>query len=239
MTRQVFIRNVRAREQLDLFVVSAISSLLLLRYYLHLAGYPEVGGGDLHISHMLWGGLLMLVALVLALSFLGRRVARLSALVGGVGFGIFIDEIGKFITRDNNYFFRPSIGIIYAIFVLLYLGVGVLTRRQRLTATEYQLNALSQLEEAVLRQMDEREQSAVRQLLQRAGPDSPVTRQLTAFLDSVQAIPVGAPGLPRRLGDWLSAQYERAWRARSSNTLVRVFFVVEIAAFGLALLLAV
>ncbi|QQS18516.1 hypothetical protein IPL68_00120 [Candidatus Saccharibacteria bacterium] len=45
---------------------------------------------------------------------------RVVAFLGGVGFGVFIDEIGKLITRDNNYFYRPAIGIIYAIFVGLF-----------------------------------------------------------------------------------------------------------------------
>ena len=91
MKRKLFIRDVRAREQVELFIVSAVSSVLLLRYYLHLTHYPQVGGGSLHIAHMLYGGLLMLLSILLMLSFLGRRLQRLAALLSGVGFGIFID----------------------------------------------------------------------------------------------------------------------------------------------------
>jgi hypothetical protein len=238
MQRKLFIRNVQAREQLEIFIVAAISSLLLLRYYLYLTGYPQVSGGNLHIAHMLWGGLLMLVALVLLLTFLGRRLQRFAALLGGVGFGIFIDEIGKFLTKDNNYFFRPSIGIIYAIFVLLYLAAGFLTRRERLTSTEYQLNALNQLEEAVLSEMDEREKAAVAALLRRADPHSPVTRQLQAFLQSAEVTAPAAPNAAKRLYVRLGRWYERAWRSRSSNAIVRLFFAVEIALFVLAMVSA-
>jgi hypothetical protein len=239
MHRKLFIRNIQAREQLELFIVSAISSLLLLRYYLYLTGYPQVGGGSLHIAHMLYGGLLMLIAIVLMLSFLGRRVARVGGVLGGAGFGIFIDEIGKFLTKDNNYFFRPAIGIIYAIFVLLYLALSFLTRRERLTSTEYQLNALSGLEEAVLREMDEREKRAVAAMLQRANPSSNITKQLRIFLDSVDANEVSTPMLAKRVYLRFSTWYEHIWKSRGSNGLVRTFFIAEIALFVLAVVLAV
>lgn len=239
MKRQLFIRSVRAREQVELFIVASVSSVLLLRYYLHLTGYPQIGNGSLHISHMLWGGLLMLLAQVLLLSFLGRRVERLSALIGGVGFGVFIDEVGKFITRDNNYFFRPSIGIIYAIFVLLYVGLNLLTRHELLTSTEYQLNALSQLEEAVLRQMDEHEKAAVRRLLKRANPSSLITKQLGEFLDGVRVIKPERPNLLKRLGARISDAYDRAWQVRRTRVLVRGFFMLQIFLFTLALVVAV
>jgi hypothetical protein len=239
MKRKIFIRNVQARAQLELFIVSAVSSLLLLRYYLYLAGYPQVGGSSLHIAHMLYGGLLMLVALVLLLSFLGRRLQRFSALLGGIGFGIFIDEIGKFLTKDNNYFFRPAIGIIYAIFVLLYLVVTMLTRPERLSSTEYQLNALSQLEEAVLREMDEHEKATVAALLTRTDPTSPITKQLRAFLSSVEPTKTGRPNVFKRLSAAVDRTYQRIWHSRTSNAVVRTFFTVEIGLFVLAVVLAV
>ena len=38
----------------------------------------------------------------------GQTRQALAAIVGGAGFGTFIDELGKFITSDNDYFFRPT-----------------------------------------------------------------------------------------------------------------------------------
>lgn len=224
--RRILYRKTYARDHLELFLVSAVSSLLLLRFYLSAAGYPQVGGGSLHIAHMLWGGLLMLVAIVINLSFLGIRAQRASALVGGVGFGIFIDELGKFITRDNNYFFRPTIGIIYAVFTILYLSFNFLTRDQRLTSKEYQLNALQQFEEAVLMDMDRHEKATARTLLAKADPDSVITQEMMALLKRVPTVPPSNNWL-QRLRQRLAKAYGSFWRQRRSSQLVAAIFVVE------------
>jgi len=34
----------------------------------------------------------------------------------------FIDELGKFITSDNNYFFQPTISLIYIVFIIIFLN---------------------------------------------------------------------------------------------------------------------
>lgn len=236
MARQLFYRNIRAREQLELFLVAAVSSLLLLRFYLHLAGYPQVGGGSLHIAHMLWGGLLMMSAIVINVAFLGARAERLAVLLGGIGFGIFIDELGKFITKDNNYFFRPTIGIIYALFLSLYLIFNFLSRKQRYTSRELQLNALSGFEEAIVHDMDPLEKSRVAAMLARANPASPYTKYLQELLAKVDTVPNEPPNRVRRFVNWADKVYRRFWRQRSSRVAVRVFFVVEAGIFLLAVI---
>ncbi|MFG3259231.1 hypothetical protein [Streptomyces sp. NPDC048172] len=111
-----------AAAHLRLLAWSGIVTVLLTRAYLALAGYPKVGGGGsggLHIAHMLWGGLLMAAGLLVMCALLGSRARRAGALTGGVGFGLFIDEIGKLVTDEPGYFYRPAAALIYACFAAL------------------------------------------------------------------------------------------------------------------------
>ncbi len=236
---RIFIRNTAARDLLDLFLVSAASSIVLIRFALYLTDYPALGGGKYHVAHMLWGGLLMLVAFVLNFAFLGLRLQKLTAFLGGIGFGVFIDEIGKYVTRDNDYFFHPSVGIIYAIFVVLYLAITFLTREQPLTSAEYQMNTLRKLEEAVHQDMDIHERAAARQLLARADQQDGITKRLHELLYEVPIVSSGKPGPVRRLRSRIAQSYNKLWNLRGSSLAVRWFFILETAMFMLAVLGAV
>lgn len=236
MKPKLFYRNVRAGDNLDIFLVSAATSLLLLRLFLSLSGYPSVGGSKLHIAHMLYGGILMLVANALMLSFLGSRIQRVAAVLGGAGFGIFIDEIGKFLTRDNNYFFRPAIGIIYAIFIMLYLFFSFLSRDEKLSRREYELNALAQFEEVVLRDMDEVEKARIRWLLSKADGRSIVVQELEKMLNKVDTVRTPEPWFVRRMLNRLSRAYRYFWSQRGSNKFVGAIFIIEALLFLFAVL---
>ena len=114
------------------FLAVTVLTVLVTRGALALTGFPQLGGDGLHIAHVLWGGLLMAVAVVAVLSWAGPVVRPLAALVGGVGFGLFIDEIGKFVTSDNDYFFEPTASLIYVVVVVLVLvGEVIHGRRPR------------------------------------------------------------------------------------------------------------
>ncbi|MDT0343601.1 hypothetical protein [Streptomyces litchfieldiae] len=140
-------RATGAASAMYLFVLSGIATVLITRAFLAQAGYPKLsgGGGSLHIAHMLWGGLLMMAAILLTLCFIGRAARCLGALVGGVGFGLFIDEVGKQVTDEPGYFYRPAAGIIYATFAALLLLTRLTRRRTaepaRLTAEQRTANA--------------------------------------------------------------------------------------------------
>ena len=239
MKTPVFYRNVEARDQLELFLVAAVSSLLLLRFYLFTTDYPQIGSGSLHIAHMLYGGLLMVGSIAILLSFIGRRSERVAAFVGGVGFGVFIDELGKFITRDNNYFFRPTIGIIYAIFISLYLLFNFLSKTTKLTSVEYQLNALIQLEEAVRQDLDPREKQQIAKLLRKADQASPVTRELQSMLSRIDVVPAPVPRFLRKLLHRSDQAYRHFWQQRNSNRLIAAVFIAEAAAFLIIVLASI
>ena len=153
LTQRPFAGDRSALGRFEAFLVAAVATVVLVRSFLIVTGYPQVGGGGLHIAHVLWGGLLMAAALVVVLVHPGSHAKTRAATAGGIGFGLFLDEVGKFVTKDVNYFFRPAIAIIYLVFVAFYLvGRDVILRRplsdpQRLAlaATAVADQALGQL----------------------------------------------------------------------------------------------
>ena len=102
-------------------LISFAGSVTITRLFLSLTGYPQIGGGELHIAHVLWGGLLLFIAALLPLLFANNWVYTIGALLGGVGIGLFMDEVGKFITAKNDYFFPAAAPIIYVFFLLTVL----------------------------------------------------------------------------------------------------------------------
>lgn len=118
------------------FLVVAVVTILITRLYLELADYPQVGGGNLHIAHALYGGALMMLTLLIGWSFHGVAVRVACVLLGGVGFGLFLDEVGKFVTRNNDYFYGPSAEIMFLLVVVLVLAGQVVRDVKPLSVTE-------------------------------------------------------------------------------------------------------
>jgi hypothetical protein len=222
-TRPIFPRDLVAGRYLDLFIVGGVSAVMAIRFILRLTGYPSLGGARFHIAHMLWGGLLMAAALLICLSFLGNRTRLLAALLGGVGFGTFIDEIGKFITRDNNYFYQPSIALIYIMFVLIYLAFRDVQMRSRISREEYLVNAINDLEEAIINDLQPEERERALGYLGAIAEKDDLILRLAALIEeaSVQPHP---DGWLRRIRRYVVAGYEAVLaRADRFGGLVTLF----------------
>lgn len=227
-SRRRFLRDFEGGAHLDVFLVAAVSSLLAIRAYLELTDFPRLGGGDLHIAHMLWGGLLLLAAVVMLLSWRGRAARQTAAIVGGLGFGAFIDETGKFITADNDYFYQPAVAIIYVVFILLYLAVRSIHRERLASRDEYLVNALAELEEVAVGDLDLEERDRALHYLQHADPHDPLVRNLRELLVRVDLVQ-GARAEPlTRLRDFGLAAYQRTARLRGFPTGVITFFVAQL-----------
>jgi hypothetical protein len=169
-------------------LVSAVVSVLLTRLYLGLTGYPRIGSGPLHVAHLLWGGLLMLAALVLLLAALGKRTKRWAAALGGLGFGLFVDELGKFVTADNNYFFQPAIALIYVVFIVLFLVFRAI-ERQSFSADELLVNAADMLREVVQGGATRAEVVRARRLLDRSGARGPLAEGIRQAIGAATRVP--------------------------------------------------
>jgi hypothetical protein len=174
----------------DLFLVSAALTVLTLRVYLAAANYPQLGGNGLHIAHVLWGGLGMVIAIGVLLSFLSRNARLIAALIGGVGFGAFVDELGKFLTSDNNYFFKPTAALIYTIFVIGFLVARRLARSRTLSPQEHLVNAIELAKEHARGRTSQSDRERVLMLLDHADQANPLVPALRDSFVAMETEPV-------------------------------------------------
>ena len=232
--RSFFVRNVYALRDLELFLVTAIATSRIVRAALTASGWPQLGRGKIHVAHLLWGGLGMLIALILFMALQGRLWRQLATLLAGIGFGLFIDELGKFITADNDYFFQPTVAIIYLVFVVLLILSRALARESAMSPQSALVNAFDVAKEAVLRDLEEATRARALYLLARSDQSDPVVRDLTQMVRRMSVLPKGPPRLHERLRAWLRGFYGSLVRRSWFKRLVIGWYVV----IALALLLS-
>jgi hypothetical protein len=220
------IRSVDGKAMTELFLVCAVATVLAIRLFLVGTSYSQFGGGGLHIAHLLWGGALLAVAVLLSVSLITRASRWIAAFLGGVGFGLFIDEIGKFVTSDYDYFFQPTFALIYVALVLIWLATRAVLTRKRFTQAEAVANALDLLKEAASRDLDADERVRALALLDQGSHDDPLVRQVRNLLREVATAPVprrrAANRLIRRIRDW----YWRRTTKRWFTVLLTVVFAI-------------
>ncbi len=205
-----FARSIYGEDLLENFLISAVAAVLLIRLYLSLAGYPHIGGTSLHISHMLWGGLLMLVAIFMSLGFLSLPAHEWAAVLGGIGFGAFIDELGKYLTNDNNYFFQPTIALIYITFILIYLAIRGVYNYRPLVHQENLANVFEIMKQGSINGLNTEDEQTVLKLIERCDPLNPLYGHLKEMLPYFRIVPSRKPHIMNRFKHRTDAFYQKA-----------------------------
>jgi hypothetical protein len=202
------VRNTEANRLFDMFLLTAVLTILVTRLYLEATGFPQIGGSALHIAHLLPGGFLMMAAILVVIGSINRSARDVAAFIGGIGFGLFLDELGKFITRDNDYFFRPTIGLIYIAFIVLYLITRYALRRTY-HSHDYLANALDLATDGVIGDLDPREYQRAHQLLRKADPSHPMYDAVVDLLDSAKPTKDYQPFIVDRLIDLVHRPFKQ------------------------------
>lgn len=226
--KRYLVRNIDVTDVLEIFFVSGISTILLVRLFLELTNYPQIGDDYWHIAHMLWGGLLMVLALLALLIFLDRIMIYLSALAGGIGFGLFIDEVGKFITQDNDYFVQIAVVIMYLTFILLFLVVRYIMTARSFSQTEYLVNSINAMKTIPMGGLSEDQKLLILMRLKQAGDEDSFAHGLRALVDDTAVVTAESQGLYGRWRDRLRSFYRRIVAARWFQPLIILVFIVSL-----------
>lgn len=234
------VRNISYKHLIEIFLVSSISTLVLVRFFLELTNYPRIGGAGLHIAHMLWGGLFLTAAVIISLVFLNRSIRYVAAFIGGIGFGLFIDELGKFVTADNNYLFQPALALIYVIFIILFLIIRKIGSRAY-TDEEYFVNSIEYTKEGVTGELTQAEKDTALAYLKQVRTDIEGVRILRQSINNIQpSSPTRIDGVAfflHRVKEWYRSISTKKWFKRvvvavfvlsAFGTFIGVFAVVGI-----------
>jgi hypothetical protein len=216
-------------------LLSFALSVSLTRLFLDLTGYPQIGGGTLHIAHVLWGGLLLFIAALLPILYVNRWVYMADAMIAGAGVGLFIDEVGKFITRSNDYFYPPAAPIIYAFFLLTVLLYLEIRKPHKLDARSDLYAVLEDLEEVLDQDLSDRERARILDRLNRiqSGATNPDYVRLAGALqeyinaETIYLVP-HKPGFVERCQNWF-ARFESGHVNRGD---IRIVLAVTLLAMG-------
>jgi hypothetical protein len=231
------VRRVDAERYLRYILICFAATVITVRWFLSMTGYPRLGGGELHIAHVLWGGLLLFAAALAPLVIANRWAADLGAVLAGTGVGLFIDEVGKYITQTNDYFFAPAAPIIYSIFLLLVLFY-VRVRRETVQSVRHDLYAaIDTLGQVIDHDLDTRRYRELRRKLIHArdhADDRKRARLAAALLEFVDAERAAFRERPPGRLEWWSERlrmFEARWLTLSR---VRWLFVAALMAMGVA-----
>lgn len=170
-------------------------TVVVTRIYLHLTGYLQIGNEIFHIAHLTWGGLGLLIASLMLMMYRGRVVLIIGSIMSGIGWGLFIDEIGKFITVTNDYFFRPAAAIIYVVFLGCFLLLLYMKRKEQHSVKSRLYDVLEGLEEVIEQDLNVKERLRIEEELESIIEDTTdknidlLARQLLEFIHKQEVSP--------------------------------------------------
>jgi hypothetical protein len=144
---RTLVNRSRAADYLLITLLSFAFSVSATRLFLELTGYPQLGTGTLHIAHVLWGGVILFIASILPIIYVNEWIVPISAMLSGLGVGLFIDEVGKFITQTNDYFYPSAAPIIYVFFLLTVFVFSRVKTQQRVSSRTIFYNVMERLTE--------------------------------------------------------------------------------------------
>lgn len=219
-----------------IMIVAFATTVVVTRLYLEATGYPQIGNETFHFAHALWGGLLLVLAALVLLIFVNRWIYGLSAVLAGLGVGLFIDEVGKFITQQNDYFFPLAAPIIYVAFLLLLLVYLILSHRSATSLRSDMYQVLRELEEVLEDDLSPSERADLLARLERIRDQkvrrdfSELANHLITFLQSssITIVPERETWLER-----LVTRLNQLEKRIFSKTIFRRFLMVLYAVHGL------
>jgi hypothetical protein len=153
------IERENAVRYLMISLFSFVATVSVVRSFLVLTGYPQIGQGTLHIAHVLWGGLILYIAAILPLIYLNPRLHFIEAILSGIGMGLFLDEVGKFITREYDYFFPAAAPIMYVFFLLIVVLIIMIRRPAQVDGRSELVQALEIIREQLYRPLNSQERN--------------------------------------------------------------------------------
>lgn len=223
----------QAADSFWLLLIASLSiTVMVTRVYLELTGYPQVGDSTYHVAHVLWGGLLLFVAVALPLSLVNRYALWASSILGGIGAGLFIDEVGQFITQSNDYFFPLAFPIIYG-FVLIcvwtYWRIRRTQPRDTRTLLYHALEDMKQVLDNDLDPFEHRELLTELKLVVATATDPNELRLAESLLAFVQSRDLRMAIKPNKIEEFLE-RMRGVFARRPSKLVLKIILVLG---FGL------
>jgi len=206
--KQQIFRSVVRRDHAEGYLLTSLVSfavtVIFTRVFLQLTGFPQLGNSMLLIAHALWGGLFLFAAVLLPLALANRWALQASAVLSGLGIGLFIDEVGKFITQTNDYFFPPALSLIYGFFLLCVFLYLIFRRSHKNDPRQAMYHALEGLQDVLDGDLDMGEAAQIKDqlaLAKRSGREEIVSlaRALGDYLEKEKGrLPAAEPGIWKR-----------------------------------------